>query len=220
VLIFLALPVIAMLFQWRKLQSRWLWITLIIWFMLYTVFNWFWEPGSVKYWLIPIMCWWIVLSLILDHLKNMRWYRYTLVSAAAFIAAIFVINFTTQFLPEGQPGNDPSLTVADTIRANTNANDLFVTDHMEVDFYIAYFADRNVVSIGLINEATGSGDVAAQIVKNQLERHRADDGQIYVYTQDRTNLPSLAEAVGLKSTDQLEIIWEFPNVTIYRALYD
>lgn len=218
-LIFLAIPIIAMLFQWRKLQSHWLWITLIVWFVIYTGFNWFWEPGAVKYWLIPLICWWAALAFILDHFRNTRWYRGALSLTTAFLIAVFVINFTVQFLPQGRRENDPSIAIAETLRMTSNPNDLFVTDRMYLDFYIAYFANRNIISVSLINEATGSGDIAAYIVKDHLERHRADAGQIYVYTPDPASLPSLAEAVGLDDENQLETVWEFPELTIYRANY-
>ncbi len=219
VLAFTALPVVALLLQWRKLQNRWLWVTLIIWFVVYAGFNWYWEPGAVKYWITPVMCWWVAVALILNHFKNAPRYRTFFSVASAFVIAVFVINFAVQFLPEGQSDNDTSISISEAIGTASNPNDLFVSDRMDLDFYITYFADRNVISIDLINEATGSEDVAVNILKEQLELHRADNGQIYIYAKDSADLLSLAQFVGLENEGQLEPTWEFPSLTIYRAVY-
>jgi len=219
VFIFFAIPILVALIRWRKLQSRWLWITLAVWFVVYGGFNWFWEPGALKYWIIPAMCWWVALSLVLNQLKSTRWYRAAVVLTTFFVVAVFAINFVVQFLPEGRQNNDPSLAIAETLKTASQPNDLFVTDRMDLDFYITYLADRNVISTALISEATGSDEAVARIVKDHLERHRAANGQIYIYTTNPANLPLLADAVGLESADQLEPAWEFPGLTIFRAVY-
>jgi hypothetical protein len=218
-LIFFFVPVVAMISQWRKFQHGWLWITIVVWFVIYVGFNWFWEPGAVKYWLVPLMCWWVALALFLNHISITHWYRLSVSFAALFVIAVFAVNFAVQFLPESRRENDISLTVAEALSTASNPNDLFVTDRMDIDFYLAYFANRNVVSIDLIIEATGSGEAAARVVKDHLDRHRADNGQIYVYTYDPANLPSLAQAVGLEDESQFETAWTFPGLTIYRAVY-
>jgi hypothetical protein len=214
-----AIPVVVMLFRWRRMQNYWLWITLAIWFVTYTVFNWFWDPGSVKYWLIPLMCWWVVLALTLNHLKDTRWHLISLNISVVFVIFVFAINFSFQFLPESRRDNDPLLADAEIFKAVSNSNDLLVTDRTDLSFYISYFSDRNVISVSLIIEASGSVDAAQAIVKDHLERHQSDGGQIYVHASSSANLPLLAQVVGVTNEKQLEVTRQSPGLTIYRAIY-
>jgi hypothetical protein len=215
-----ALPVLTLFIRRRKLQTgeNWLWLMLPLWFFSYAVFNWFWLPSNVHYWMIPLMCWWIVVALWLSHIKDTlpRWYRPALGTVGAFVVVSFIFNFTTQFLPQNQQPN-PWMEIADSI-GETPSNSLYISDGHPLDFYIAYFAHRNIVSTQTIDMQSNDDFERAQvIVSKQVQLHRADDGAVYVYSQNPDALEGLAELLGLQDKQQLEIAWSYPDLTIYKA---
>jgi len=223
VLLVMAVPVVALVLRRRYLPAgeRWLWVLLPSWFILHSVFNWFWDPGFIKYWLIPLVVAWIVIALFLDHVRQTmpRAYRVAFAGAATLIVFSFAVNFTTQFLPESRRADNEWLSIAETLR-ETEPNALFISTGHPLDFYIAYFSHRDILSTGLINYDTGDNAEALQsVVTEQIKRHRSDGGEIYLYSDK----PDGLEAVTLimdSSNIRLDPVWEFPNLTIYRAVFE
>lgn len=222
VLLVMGIPVIGFVIRRRHLPvgERWLWVLLPSWFIVHSLFNWFWDPGFIKYWLIPLVVAWVVIALFLDHVhKTMpRLYRYALAGAAALIIFTFAVNFTTQFLPESRKADNEWLAIAESL-SETEPNALFVSTGHPLDFYIAYFSHRDIVSTGLINYDSGDNAEKLQsVLTEQIKRHRDDGGEVYFYTDKPDGLKEITLAMDLTDI-QLEPVWEFPDLTIYKAVF-
>lgn len=214
ILAVMAVPLVYFLVRWRK-QERWLLILLPVWLALHAVFNWFWDPGFIKYWLLPLMVIWIAFALFLHDVRPTHWYRPALALTTALLVFTFVMNLTTQFLPGSREENVPWISMAETLGEESQPNDLFISvGGHPLDFHIAYFSRRNIVSTGLVAYA-GEDDIG--VVEEQISRHRADSGSVYLYSAEG-GVNVLAEAVGVEP-DQIETAWTFPNLTIYRVNY-
>jgi hypothetical protein len=223
VLMAMAIPVAVLALGRRHLPSaeRWLWVLLPSWFVLHAVFNWFWDPGFIKYWLIPLVVAWIVIALSLDHAhKTMpRAYRFALAGTVAFIVFTVAMNFTTQFLPESRRADNEWLTIAESL-SETQPNALFISTGHPLDFYIAYFSHRDIISTGLINYDTGDNlETLQSILTEQVSRHLADGGEVYLYSDKPDALEGVTLAMD-SSDVELELAWEYPNLTIYKAIFN
>lgn len=217
-----AIPVVILFLRRRvfPVQYRWLWLLLPLLFLAYAAFNWWWLPSDVHYWLVPLFVWWTALGLAVYVLKDTRWFRPMAALAAALIAISFVLNLMTQFWPESHTEN-PWFTAAETLRQESQPNALFITDGHTIDFYIAYFTRRDIVATNIVNEQSQNNSaVLNRTLVDKIEAHRADDGEVYIYTANASNLDALVQSIGLSGQDQLEAAWTFADLTIYRALFE
>jgi hypothetical protein len=215
-----AVPVGFLIARRRHLPAsdRWLFIMLPIWFIIYAVFNWFWLPSDVHYWLVPLICWWTVVAVAFGHIRDTLPNRYRLAAGAVvtFVGVSFIINFTSQFFPESQDTN-PWLEIAYDL-STTPSNTLFVSSEHPLAFYLAYFAHRDVVDTRIVNMQWNNDTERLQAtILEQVERHRADNGTIYLYAADPKNIDALARLVGLDGEDELVVFRNYPWLTIYEA---
>ena len=223
VLAILALPPLLLLIRRRKLTAGegWLWVTLGAMFALHSVFNYFWDPGFIKYWLIPLYVLWFVAGIFLAHVRDSaeRLYRPALIAAGAMLVATFAMNFATVFYPDSRPENVPWRSIALTLNQESQPTDLFIADGHPLDFYIAYFSRRNILSVDLISYANtnDSEDHLVSLVNSHIERHRNNGGQVYLFSAGDTG--ALAERLGIDPV-KLDVAWTFPDLTIYRVIYD
>jgi hypothetical protein len=84
-----------------------------------------------------------------------------------------------------------------------------------LDFYVAYFAHRDVISSGLVRYASGSDADVARVVRERVRQHARVGGPIYVYglgtvtSTERRALLRLLPGTGLRPA------WRFPKLTVY-----
>ncbi len=207
--------------RWRELPrgQRWLHVMLPSWLLIYALFNWYWLPSDVHYWMIPLLALWVTVGLLLSHLKDQlpRWYRPASIGIVAFIALAFLLNLTSQFLPESQNPN-PWIAIAGEL-SDAEPNALFISKGHPLDFFIAYISGRNIVSRDIVFERLGDNlERTRDVVNEQIRRHRADGGEVYLYSETDEELSSVAEFIGL-TREQLEPAYTFPELTIYRAMF-
>ena len=88
-----------------------------------------------------------------------------------------------------------------------------------MDFYVAYFARRNVLSTGLVSYAYG-GDrkQALQVVQRQLEREKQVHGRVYVYGTNGLNEEELQAFVDLLGPVEFRPAMTFKEVTFVEAV--
>lgn len=200
-------------------DERWLGVMLPLWFAVHAAFGLFWDPGFIKYWLVPLIPVWVVFALFLDRAGQRpgRRYRLALAGVALFVGFTLVTNLLARALPGSRGADNPWPTIAGALR-DSKEGDLFVSDGHPLEFYIAYFAHRDVVSTALINYANaGEPAVLGRVLGEQLRRHRSDGGDVYLFSARTGGIDALARAVGLTDAAPLVPRWEFRQVTIYRA---
>jgi hypothetical protein len=220
-LLLMAIPVLYLVSRWRRLQRRRLFLLLLGWMLVYSAFNWWWDPGYIKYWLVPLVAWWAIVALALHTLRHEhpRRFQPALLLTATLIALMFLGNLTTQFLPQRDERANPWPAVAQTL-GQSRPDALFISaDAHPLDFYIAYFARRDIVSVPLIRYGTGGDeDSVKQVVADHIRQHRTVGGPIYVYSSGTLPPNRDDEALGLSAQDQLRPAWVFPGLTIYEVV--
>ena len=125
-------------------------VALVVSVLALSAFNWVWDPGYLKFWVLPVTLWWLLLALVLEaaigsKLETRRW----LLAVAALGVILGAVNWAGHFRPAADPSRQPWLTVARLLSA-TPRSTLFLSAGHLVDFHIVYFARRNVVSTELV----------------------------------------------------------------------
>ncbi len=223
VLLIASVPILILI--WKRKQvpenQRWLLIVLPLWFVFYEIFNWVWFPSLSYVWVVPVLIWWVAVALAISLLRIAlpRLHRPAMAAAGLFVLLTFSISLLTQFMPESNPERVPWFDIAETL-GESSTSDVFVTSNHPLNFYIAYFSHRDVLSVDLIDSANDYDTAKTQsIVDDRIARHRADGGDVFVYVPSEDLLPRVAQAVGLDSVDELEVAWQFPDLTVYKADY-
>jgi hypothetical protein len=184
------------------------------WFLASLAFAWWWDPRYIKYFLLPVASWCLLLALALGALPDHRRSSRVAILASLCVCAVLALNLATIFLPQSHDGN-PWRTAADELRASS-PDALFVSaGQSPLDFYIPYFTNRDVVSAGLIRFAANVRKVA-QVVSEHVRQHRRRGGPIYVYGLRTVGPAARRDLLALLPGTRLERAWTFPGVTIFR----
>ncbi len=220
ILILLASPFILLAVRRKHLGVKGkIALFLLVWLLAHSLFNWFWDPGFNKYWLIPLVCCWASIALALDHIRTTltRYYRPAFGAVIAFIALSFVLNFSTQFLPDSRPQDNKWLTIATQMKTESQPEDLFLSPGHAMDFYMSFFGRRDILSASLI--AYDNGDkqlVLGTTFTSRIAAHLADNGKIYVYGLESLNDDQRATFEQLLGTGTLTEKWTLPGTSIYQ----
>jgi hypothetical protein len=196
-------------------------VILVVWFAAHSLFNWFWDPGFNKYWLMPLLCCWALAGIALYHIKTSgsRYYALAQNAALAFVAVTFIINLTTQFLPESREDFHPWIADAKILAEESQPNDLFISSGHPLDFHIAYYGHRDVVATGLIEyDKGGSTEGIVEAVSKRIDDHLADQGKIYVYGFNLLPADAQVDIQEWIKGFELKPAWEFPDMIIYEVV--
>ena len=189
-----------------------------VWFAASLIFAWWWDPSYVKYFLLPVLSWCFLLALALTESSRMgaRPARAVFAVTTVAVVALFVLNLWTIFLPQRREAANEWLGAARELR-HSQPTALFVSaGRHPLDFYVAYFADRDVISSGLVRYSGGNDADVARVVRERLRQHARVGGPIYVYglgtiaPAERRGLLRLLPGTGLRPA------WHFPHLTVYR----
>jgi hypothetical protein len=216
----MAWPLLGLALERRRMsgERRWLAGVLLAWFAAYFAFNWLWDPGYNKYWLLPLIAWWASSALLAAHLLELRVDRgrAAVAAMATLVVVSTVINAATQFIQEGRMSHNPWIPIARTLAGSSSPDALFASPaYHPLDFSIAFFGRRDVLTIGLL-ERNASGDrrQVAAVVSDHVRAHRAVGGPVYVYDIEQLGPDDLATFVELLGGGTLRAAWTFPEVTI------
>ncbi len=187
------------------------------WFAVSVLFAWWWDPTYVKYLLLPVLSWCFLFALALSRATEQKDRRLPLklTIAVTAVAALFALNLVTIFLPQRSKGANEWLAAARELR-HSRVDSLFVSaGRHPLDFYITYFAHRDVVSSGLLRYANGTETQVARVISEHVRQHRRSGGPIYVYglasvsSGERQVLLRLLPGAGLRP------VWRFHELTVY-----
>ncbi len=223
ILLFMAVPVFIFIANKPAFtrEERNFGLTLIAWFVFFSMFNIWWDPGYIKYWLIPLTCWWALTGLVLSRLKaqSSKGYAWLMVGLVTLVAFTFVTNFLSTFLPESKRENNISLSTALSIKEVSSPFDLFISPGTPLDFYLAYFSERDVRSVGLLAYGTG-GDMRRihNVVSLARDQHLSAGGEIYILKPRNVSPSDYQLLLDLMGNVPLELVWSYSDVEVYRLL--
>jgi hypothetical protein len=220
VLLLLAAPLVVLAVRRSQLGDKGkIAAFLVVWLLVYTVFNWFWDPGYNKYWLMPVVCCWAIFALALDHVRTTlpRYYRPALGALVAFVALSFVVNLTSEFLPDSREQDNKWLAIATQMKRDSEPADVFLSPGHPMDFYISFFGRRDILSAKLASLESGNDEAALQATyAARIAAHRAGNGKVYVYGLDTLDDPHRAAFLKLLGSGTLTEEWTAPGTTIYK----
>lgn len=196
-----------------------LWRLWTAWLVGYAIVNWLWDPGYIKFWVVPMVAWWGVFAIALIHARaTSRRYHLVLSAATVVVIAIGAINLCRQFGPESRPTSNPWRAVAARLGA-TPVTALFLSPAHPLDFHIAYFARRDIVSTGLVAYGHG-GDWTAvkKIVASHVNAHRAAGGPVYFYGVDSLPAGQREAFLRLLPAGTRRIAWTLPQLNVYEII--
>jgi hypothetical protein len=198
--------------------ESWLWALLALLLLVYAAYNYWRDPGFMKYWLVPVFALWLLIALALAQVEATlkRLYRPLMSGTVAFVLLSFLLNFATAFYPVSRSEDNPWLQIATTLRAETADNALFISDSHPLDYYMMYFGQRNQISADLAQWSAG-GQTDAYVlflVQRHIAQHRQDSGTVYIYSG--RDVAALATRLEI-APEKLVVAWEFPTLTIYRV---
>jgi hypothetical protein len=189
----------------------------LAWFGCALLFAWWWDPSYVKYFVLPVLSWALLSGLSLAVLCSgeSRWFRPAMTLAAIVVVGALALNLSTIFWPQSRDPNELRR-IARQLRASS-PNALFVSAGQQpLDFYIPYFARRDVVSLGLATYAANPRR-AAGVVTEHIEQHLHDGGPIYVYGLNTLSRSKRETVLSLLPGKPRRAQWRFPGVTVYRV---
>lgn len=190
----------------------------------YGLFNWWWDPGYIKYWLIPLMAWWAMAALVLGNVKKAGGWVYPagVAMLLVFIVATLTLNTATIFRPQSETTANEWLSVADELKAS-EPNALFISAGSHpVDFHISFFTRRDIVSTGLIHYSRGGTDhqFVGDVISRRVESYRAAGAPIYLYGLEALPSDTFHELMNIFDASKLRVAWVFDDLTIYEYVYD
>ncbi len=200
-------------------QTAPLWLLSTI-FIAYSLFNLFWDPGYIKYWTVPLICWWVIAMIVIAELLISRsgWGKFAVICAGVFIITSLNVNLVSIVSKESRFNQNPWLEMAEQLRSSP-PNALFISNGSGLDFYIAYFARRNIVSLGLINYATGADEVIIEkTLTAQMQSHRNSNGPVYLFGFGDQDTAQVNQILHLAQASRIEPAWTFDHLTIFQAV--
>ncbi len=196
----------------------------IIWFTLYALFNTWWDPYEVKWWIIPTVPVWIVLALILTEFTahSNKWMgRIAIIFALMTIVLMALSNFTANVLPYHSVPNE-GLEKAGLFGAYMQPEDLLVSADWGWAGYVPYLAGRSILDLIDVS-ATGREPLRAldvAIVERRQQGGRVFLVDVYSYSEGRWSW--LAYNTGLKLEDfdryKRRVAWEYQSEIVWEIL--
>lgn len=205
--------------RWHDERMQALTVFAVAWFAASVLFAWWWDPSYVKYFVLPVLSWCFLLAIALVRLSraSTRALRVGLAVTGLAVVALFALNVSTIFLPQRSTESNEWLVAAHELR-ESSPDALFVSaGRHPLDFYISYFAGRDVVSAGLVRDVSGSDAEVARVVGDHVQQHARVGGPVYVYGLDSISESERRAVLGLLPGDELRRAWQFPEVTVYRS---
>jgi hypothetical protein len=186
-------------------------------FCVFGLFNIFWDPGFIKYWVFPLVLFWmgnaIVLNKIVMSSRLRRWIG--LGSGTLLVTLVFAVNLIYVFIPESRPTANPLPVAAEALK-QSDPNALFISPGAPLDFYIAFFTRRDIVSTNLI--AYGSGNNLGKVksvVAAHIQQHRQLNGPVYVYGIEALSPEKQNVFKGYLDGQNMTLKWTFADLKIY-----
>lgn len=198
-------------------QTRWAVAVVGTWFTLCVFFNVWWDPGYAKYWVAPLVAWWLFVALSLAAFKEPG-RRLAIAAAGIAVVVIACVNGATLWWPHRTPDTNQYLAAAKTLRAS-HSDALFIAVDQSLgyslDFYISYFTRRDVISTSLLAYGLGQPAITSAL-RDRIRQHRSAGGPIYVYGLASASPEHTASVAAALPLDRLKPEWSFGWTTVMR----
>jgi hypothetical protein len=222
-ILLLTLPLLFLAWRWPALRAdpsrRLMLVMLVSCLLAYSGFNLLWDPGYIKYWLVPLMALWGLVAVALAELRaySPHSYRRVLALAAACVTVGLLVNWTTRIAPQRDPASHPWQAISAELRERLGGPEaLFVSPGHPLDFYIAYVTRRDIVAARLVEYATGNS--RAEMSRRLTERARqyhALGAPVYLFGLETLSSDEQERLLSLLP-GRPRAVWSYPATVIYQ----
>lgn len=164
--------------NFRGRYSPWLSVCLV-WLISYALFNVWWDPYEVKWWIAPIITFWITLAFILTEVKRVQSTqrdRFAIALTGLALGIIALANFTAVILPHHSSPNE-DLEKALAFGNSMGPEDMLVSAAWDWTLYVPYFAQRNVLNLIAVS---AEGRKAQEVLDQEIANCHRQGGQVFL----------------------------------------
>lgn len=210
--------------NWQRLWKRhssWLMVCLA-WLIPYILFNTWWDPYEVKWWLIPIIPLWISLALILTEARaicNDIKYCFALKLTGLAIGVVILANLIVVILPN-HSAPDKNLEKAIAFGHFMGPQDLLISAAWDWTLYIPYFTHREVLNLISVS---AEGRKPQRVLQLAMTHRDQQGGRVFladVYSYTDEQWAQLTDNTGLKPEDfgklERSAAWEYEGEVVWR----
>jgi len=226
IMLALLLPVIFLFWNYRRLTRL---MQLLIgaigaWILLYSVFNFYWDPGFIKYWLVPLAGWWALTGVSLGLMRRSEapfiWRFIFQRLMVLFVTFSFLTNFFYVILPDNRASNHPGWTLAQHLSEQSDSNALIISAGTDIDFYISYFSKRHLLSTYLILYGNGNDvNKLSKVITHHVTEYQAAGSDLYFLGNHDTDFTTLMEMIPSLEGYLLKHRWDFEGLTLYQLAF-
>ncbi|MBI4301867.1 MAG: DUF2723 domain-containing protein [Chloroflexi bacterium] len=193
-------------YDFARGRDRKISLVLFLWLIPYALFNLYWAPLDVQFWmaLIPPLA--LIFADFLRRLPSVRGITLLMFLAPALL---FVIQVDGTFLPRHDLSTNQGYAKALCLKENTQPADLIVAPGWDwAGSYVPYFAGRDLLSVTDVYLVSADHDRQRfwALLKERIDQTRARGGEVYVahlFSLDKEERDWLYRATGLKAEDFL-----------------
>jgi hypothetical protein len=143
-------------------------VFIFIWFILYSVFNLWWEPEYYKFWVLVIPPLLILLFYLLDFEKTRN-----RIIVLLFITILFSLNFIYEFLPKSNLNSIPEFQMCEILNnTKTNEEDIIYCREY-INGYYKYYFDKKIINQSLIilkyHNKPEENDIYIEKIRNDID---------------------------------------------------
>jgi hypothetical protein len=158
--------------------SPWLSVFLV-WLVPYALFNTWWDPYEVKWWIVPTITFWITLAFILTKVEevwNTHMSRLAITLTGVALGIIALANFTVATLPH-HASPDEDLEKALAFGSFMEPEDLLVSAAWDWTLYVPYFSHRNVLNLIAVS---AEGGKAQEALNQKIASCHQQSGRVFL----------------------------------------
>jgi hypothetical protein len=166
-------------------QRRWL-VLCLLWATPYALFNLYWAPEDIQFWVIVLPPGLIALGLAYTAYAQAGGRRAEVAHLLACVLTglLLAVNLGATILPRADAAANPSLAKLACAVALTTPRDLVVSLGWDwASGYVSTFSDRRVFSLVDVHLSTAGGDKARtrSLWEQAVRETQAAGGQVYVF---------------------------------------
>jgi hypothetical protein len=167
--------------NWRNFWGRYSpWLSIcLVWLAPYALFNTWWDPYEVKWWIAPVITLWITLAFILTEARNVwntQKARLTIALTGAALGIIALANFAAVILPH-HSSPDQDLEKALAFGSFMEPEDLLVSAAWDWTLYVPYFSRRNVLNLIAVS---AEGGKAQETLDQEIASCHQQGGRVFL----------------------------------------
>jgi hypothetical protein len=167
---------------------------------------------------MPLVGWWLVVAMLVGGPAGSAQPLWRSAVMVGLVLVIGLTNLTWRTGLESRASYKPWRMIADGL-AMSRPDSLFISPGHPADFYLAYYARRETLSVGLVAyDRPSRPDLVLDLVRARVERQWAKGAPVYVYGLDMPPGPGMDAAQAWLSSRQRIPRWAVDDMAFEEIL--